>query len=62
MCFRYALSTETTPPLAVGDTTILASSSLINAQIINFKTYVDNMNSSSSIFRVGILNYFIDTL
>ena len=46
----------------VGGSSELASSSLINAQIINFKNYTADMTSSSSIFRIGILNYFTDDL
>ena len=60
MCLRYAPVATTT--LAIDGTTYLASSSLINAQIINFKTYISDMTTSSSIFRVGFLNYFTDDL
>ena len=65
MCFRYLASTvpasTTATTLGIDGTTTLASSSLINAQIINFKTYVADMGTSASIFRIGILNYFTDT-
>ena len=60
MCLRYAPVEATS--LAIDETTNLASSSLINAQIINFKVYIADMSTASSIFRVGVLNYFTDNL
>ena len=58
MCFRY--NPAATVTLAVGETSILASSSLINAQVINFKANVTDMDAQNSIFRVGILNYYTE--
>ena len=60
MCIRY--TPVGTTQLEIDATSTLASSSLINAQIINFKNYTTDMTSSSSIFRIGILNYFTDDL
>ena len=60
MCLRFAL--KDTSSLAYDGTTLLASSSIINAQIINFKSYIDHMDTSASIFRLGFLNYFTNDL
>ena len=60
MCFRYTSSYSTS--LSIGDITNLATSSLVNAQIINFLSSSSEVISlSGTMFRIGILNYFTDS-
>ena len=55
MCIRYTSGTN----LKYTDTTSLASSSLINAQLINFRSSI-GVTDASTFFKIGVLNYYDD--
>ena len=55
MCLRYSESTS----LKYTDTTSIATSSLINAQLINFRSSI-GITDASTFFKIGVLNYYAD--
>ena len=55
MCLRYSDSTN----LKYTDATSIASSSLINAQLINFCSSI-GITDASTFFKIGVLNYYDD--